>query len=312
MLVSIIFSFRNEEAALPELVKRVENLFVEHLKGYKYELIFVNDDSTDKSLEILMGLRERNKNIKIINMARRFGVTPCVMAGFSKAKGDAVIYMDSDLQDPPELIPELIKKWEEGAEVVHTIRTKRHGENFLKLWLTKKAYKIINYISDIELHENAGDFKLLSRRVVDEILRLKESDPYMRGISRWIGFKQAEVFYERDTRFAGESKFKLFNSLNPYKEFIRGITSFSSMPLYFALFFGFFVSAISFVYVVVVIITKLLEMNLPGWSAIMAAILFVGGTILFTIGVLGIYLGKIYDEVKGRPRFIIRDKFGFD
>lgn len=312
MMISVVFSFRNEEEVLPELIRRVDNAFKEHFKKYEYELIFVNDDSTDKSLEILMGLRERNKNIKIINMARRFGVTPCVMAGFSEAKGDAVIYMDSDLQDPPELIPGLIKKWQEGAEVVHTIRTKRHGENFLKMWLTRKAYKIINYISDIKLHENAGDFKLLSRRVIDEILRLKESDPYMRGISRWVGFKQAEVFYERDARFAGESKFKLSNSLNPYKEFIRGITSFSSMPLYFALFFGFFVSAISFLYVVVVIITKFLEMNLPGWSAIMAAILFVGGTILFTIGVLGIYLGKIYDEVKGRPRFIIRDKFGFD
>ncbi len=312
MLVSIIFSFRNEEAALPELVKRVANIFVEHLKGYEYELIFVNDDSTDKSLEILMGLREKNKNIKIINMARRFGVTPCTIAGFSESKGEAVIYMDSDLQDPPELIPELIKKWEEGAEVVHTIRTKRHGENFLKMWLTKKAYKIINYISDIKLHENAGDFKLLSRRVIDEILRLKESDPYMRGISTWVGFKQAEVFYERDARFAGESKFKLFNSLNPYREFVRGVTSFSSLPLYFALFFGFFVSAFSFLYVVIVIITKFLELNLPGWSAIMAAILFLGGTILFTIGVLGIYLGKIYDEVKGRPRYIIKNKFGFD
>lgn len=312
MLISIVFSFRNEEKVLLELVRRVDNVFKEYLKKYEYELIFVNDDSTDKSLEILMGLREKNKNIKIINMARRFGVTPCVLAGFSEAKGEAVIYMDADLQDPPELIPELTEKWEEGAEVVHTIRTKRHGENFLKLWLTKKAYKIINYISDIELHENAGDFKLLSRRVVDEILRLKESDPYMRGISRWVGFKQAEVFYERDARFAGESKFRLFNSLNPYREFVRGITSFSSLPLYFALFFGFFVSAISFIYVVVVIITKFLEMNLPGWSAIMAATLFLGGTILFTIGVLGIYLGKIYDEVKGRPRYIIKNKFGFD
>ena len=309
-MISVVFSFRNEEDVLEELVKRVSNVFVN--MNREYELIFVNDDSTDKSVEILLKLRETNENIKIINMSRRFGVTPCVLAGFESSKGEAVIYMDSDLQDPPELIPQLIEKWQNGAEVVHTTRTKRDGESALKMFITKQAYKVINFFSSIKLLENTGDFKLLSRRVVNEILKLKESDPYMRGMSTWVGFKQVQVFYEREARFAGETKFGLFSSANPYKEFVRGLTSFSSAPLYFALFIGFFISISSFAYLLIVISTKFLGMNLPGWSAIMAAILFLGGTTLITIGVLGIYLGKIYEEIKGRPRYIIEDKIGFE
>jgi len=311
MLLSIVFSFRNEEEVLPELIRRVFNT-LERL-DIDYELIFVNDESTDGSLELLIKYREQDKHIKIINMSRRFGSAPCVLAGMKHAKGDAVIYMDTDLQDSPELIPTLLQKWKEGNDVVHTTRTKRKGENIFKIWLTKKAYRIINFVSDIDLTENTGDFKLLSRRAVDEVLKLKEHDPFLRGLSRWIGFKQVQVFYEREPRFAGETHYSIWRSINPAKEFIRGLTSFSSLPLYFALFMGFVVSCGAFGYLVYIIITRFfLGMHLPGWPAIMATMLFLGGTILFTIGVLGIYIGRIHQDIKKRPNYIVESMEGFE
>lgn len=313
MLISIVFSFRNEEKVIPALVERIARVMENVLENaYAYELIFVNDASSDRSLEALLMLRESNKCIKIINMSRRFGVTPCVIAGLTAAQGDAVIYMDTDLQDPPELIPKLIAKWREGAEVVHTIRTKRHGENSVKMGITSIAYKLINVFADIDIHENAGDFKLLSRNAVNEILKLEEHDPYLRGLSVWVGFRQEKVFYERNARHSGERKFSLFNSLNPYKEFIRGVTSFSASPLYFALILGFLVAMVAFAALVFVIYTKMMGRAIPGWTAIMAAILFLGGAILFTIGILGIYMARIYEQIKGRPRYIVNNQIGFD
>jgi glycosyltransferase involved in cell wall biosynthesis len=311
MLLSIVFSFRNEEEVLPELIRKVrETLNSLYLE---YELIFINDASDDGSLEILMKFCHEDRRIKTINMSRRFGVTPCVMAGLRHSKGDAVIYMDTDLQDPPELIPVLLEKFKNGADVVNTIRTKRKGENAFKMWLTKQAYKIINCIADIDIPENAGDFKLLSRRAVNQVVRLNEYDPFMRGLVRWVGFKQAEVFYERQARFAGQTHFSLLRSLNPIKEFIRGLISFSELPLYFALIVGFLVSAGAFVYLIGIIITRVfLGMHLPGWPAIMVTMLFLGGTILFTIGILGLYIGKIHLEIKNRPHYIIESKIGIN
>jgi dolichol-phosphate mannosyltransferase len=311
MLISVIFSFRNEEANIPELLKQLYCVFEKLANNdMDYELIFVNDDSTDRSFDILLQHRQENDRIKVINMSRRWGVSPCVMAGLKEAKGDAVIYMDADLQDPPELIPVLIAKWREGADVVHTTRTKRHGENVFKMWLTHIAYKIINLVSDINLVTNTGDFKLLSRSVVDEVIRLDEDDPFIRGLTTWVGFHQTHVYYEREKRFAGDTHFPLF-SKGPIKEFVRGITAFSVLPLYFALIVGFVVSFGAFLYLIAVIVMFYLGWNLPGWSAIMVTMLFLGGTILFTIGVLGIYIGKIYKAIKKRPKFIIREKIGF-
>ncbi len=307
-VISIVFSFRNEEEVLPELVRRVVAA-VEAVGDY--ELIFVNDDSVDRSLEVLETLREENGRIKIINMSRRFGVSPCVIAGLAASRGDAVIYMDSDLQDPPEIISQMVREWKNGADIVHTVRTHRHGESAAKMWITKMAYRAINAFSDISLLENAGDFKLLSRRVVEEILQLGEMDPYLRGLSVWVGFNQAVVKYERDARSAGQSKFGLFSSLNPYKEFLRGVTSFSTVPLYFALFFGFTVSMASFLLLCYIIVMKIAGVNLPGWTAIMSAILFLSGVILGTIGLLGIYVGRIYDQVRSRPKYIIKKQVGF-
>lgn len=310
MLLSIVFSFRNEETVLDELLKRVRNT-LDPLAGIGYELIFVNDDSTDNSLSILLKWRAIDKRIKIINMSRRFGTHPCKMAGFKYAKGDAVIYLDSDLQDPPELIPQMIDKWKNGADVINTVREKRLGENVFKMWLTKKAYKIINYVSDINLPENMGDFKLLSRRVVNELIKLNDYDPYMRGLVRWVGFKQETVYYTREARFSGETHYSLLGT-GPIKEFIRGITAFSAAPLYVAILVGLFTSFMSFVLIAYVLYIKFSGLSVPGWAGPMVAILFFGGIILFTNGLLGIYVGRIYDQVKNRPHYIVESTHGLD
>lgn len=307
-LVSVVLSFRNEEANLPELIRRLETVLAS--EAVPYELLFVNDASTDNSLRILLEARSRNPRIKIVNMSRRFGVTPCVLAGFERAKGDAVIYMDSDLQDPPEVIPRLLEKWREGADVVHTTRTVRRGENPLKMFVTDLAYRIIDACSDITILRNTGDFKLISRRALDEMLKLGEFDPFLRGLVAWVGFNQVQIFYERDARFGGTTKFSLFRSLNPYQEFVRGVTLFSTLPLYFALLFGLFTAFVSFLFVCAVVLYPLFSGGAAAisWNHIhLGVLLLLGGTMLFTIGILGIYVGRIHREAINRPRYIVQD-----
>ena len=301
--MSFIFSFRNEAENIPELVKRIQNE-VKKIGKFSYEMIFVNDDSLDDSEQILMKLKE-NYPIVIINMSRGFGTAPCVLAGFKEATGDIIVYMDSDLQDPPEIVSEMYSKFKNGAEIVHASRLRRDGENFLKIWITKQAYKIINYFSDIDIPENTGDFKMLSKRVVQNILKLEEYDPFMRGLSLWIGFKQDFVYYNRDKRFAGETGFPLF-SKNPRREFIRGLTSFSAGPLYFSLAFGFVICFFSVLLILYAITSKILGFSAPGVSGLLVTIAFFSGAILISNGILGIYISKIFFEVKGRPRYIIK------
>ncbi len=247
--ISVILSFRNEEEVLEELITRLRAVL--NLLPIRYELIFVNDASTDHSLSILTEKAGQDKRIKIINMSRKFGVSECVFAGMEYAKGDAVIYLDADLQDPPELIPQLIEKWLNGTDVVYTVRSSRHGESPLKLALTKHAYRLIALVSDLGLPPEAGDFKLISRRVVKQLLELKERNPYLRGLVRWVGFKQEPVFYERKQRASGETHFPLFRNFfrdlltlrGPVGTFINGLTSFSNFPLLLFLLLGLLISA---------------------------------------------------------------------
>ena len=301
-LVSVVFSFRNEEENIPELVLRT----CEALKDEKsIELIFVNDASTDGS-ELLLKKLMKKFPIKIVNMSRRFGVAHCIIAGLSNAKGDVVIYMDSDLQDPPELIPELIKKYKDGAEVVHTKRTKREGESYIKLLVTKIAYKIINFFSELKLEENAGDFKLLSKRAVNEMLLLPEYSTYIRGLSVWVGFKQEVVLYDRLSRANGNTKFPLF-SRGPITEFIRGLTAFSVSPLLLSLLFSAISIIIAFSLMFYGLIIKILDITTTGVPSILIALAFFNGITLFAIGILGIYVAQIYYEVNQRPKFIVKN-----
>lgn len=303
-LISVVFSFKNEESNLRELVKRLtENL--KKLSNWNYEIIFVNDCSTDNSENILLELQKENP-ITIINMSRTFGEMPCFLAGFKHCSGDAILYMPADLQDPPELIPELIKKFEEGFEVIHTVRTKRLGEPIYKVFLTKLAYKIINYFSDIKIPINAGDFKLVSKRVLDNILNQKEYRPYMRGLFTWVGFKQTFVSYVRQPRFSGETKYPVF-SKGPITEFINGITSYSLKPLYIGIFLGFLSFLIAIIILVFALYLKITNQVIPGLAFIYTAISFFSGSILLTLGILGIYVARIFEETKSRDKYIITE-----
>lgn len=315
MKISVVFSFFNEEDVLEELVTRVRRVFREELAQVidDYEMVFVNDVSTDRSLEILLRLSQGNRDIKIINMSRNFGVSPCVLAGMAHTDGDAVIYMDADLQDPPEVIPRMVKLWlEEGCDVVHTRRLSRAGESKLKMLITKIGYSILAQASNIKLQPEVGDFKLLSRRAVDQLLRLKEKKPFTRGLVNWIGFRQTTVTYHRDERFAGDTKFPVMGWKVISNFLDSALISFSDMPLKLALLVGFLVSFGAFVYLVLIFVMKYLNWSLPGWSAIMATMLMLGGIQLFTLGMLGLYINAIFIETKNRPNYIIESTHGFD
>jgi len=311
-LISVVFSFRNEEETLLELIRRVEST-LEQAK-LMYEIIFVNDRSTDASLEVLKLEAQRNPNIKIINLSRNFGFGPALLCGLEHTKGDAVVYLDADLQDPPELIPKMVFQWATNDyDVVHTRRVSRKGEGRMKMAITKIAYKVINKVSDIQIEENVGDYKLMSRRVVEYILKIKEKDPFIRGMPVWVGFDQVTIDYDREARYAGETHFSLLRTVGPYLEFVRGMVAFSVWPLYFSLLFGLTVSLISFCYMTLIIIQRVFfDIHLPGWPAMMASVLFLGGVILMSLGVVGIYIGKIFYEVRERPRYIVESLFGFE
>jgi dolichol-phosphate mannosyltransferase len=296
LLVSVVLSFRNEAGNLGVLIARLEAMFAG--EDADYELIFVNDASTDRSLEILIAERVRNPRIKIVNLSRRFGVAEGVRAGMSAARGDAVVYMDADLQDPPEVIPTLLQRWRGGAAIVHTVRTRRHGEHRLKMLLTRLAYRLIQSGSSINLPVDAGDFKLLSRSAVDHLLRLEESDPYLRGLVVWLGFNQAFVEYERNARHAGRTHFPFF-SKNPWKTFAVGLTSFSFLPIYLCL-------MLTAAALVASVVMFLVDMLLVGFVMLLWA------TLMGAVATLGVYVIRIYKDVRRRPQFIVESTVGFD
>ena len=303
-LLSVVFSFRNEEGNIKELVNRI-NISLEKLTNWNYELIFVNDDSTDNSESILLNLQKKYP-IRIINMSRNFGVDPCVLAGFRNAKGDAIVYLHTDLQDPPEIIPDLIKKHEEGFDVVHTIRTKRKGESKFRMLVTRIAYLLINILSDINLPIEAGDYKLISRKALDKILNQREFRPYVRGLSVWVGFKQTFYKYERQARGSGKSKMPLLSE-GPVTDFVNGITSYSLKPLYIGIFFGFLSIIISVLLIIYALYLKFNNLAVPGSTSIIIAVSFFSGILLFTLGVIGVYLARIFEQTKGRDQYVIKE-----
>jgi glycosyltransferase involved in cell wall biosynthesis len=295
-LVSVVLSFRNEAENIPVLVARLAAMFA--TQSVDYELIFVNDASIDRSLEVLVAERQRNPRVRVLNLSRRFGVAEGVLAGMSAASGDAVVYMDADLQDPPEVIPELLARWRAGADVVHTVRTRRHGESPTKMFATRIAYRIIQYGSSIELPVDAGDFKLLSRKAVDRLLELREADPYLRGLVVWLGYTQVLVPYERDARHSGRTHFPFF-SRNPWKTFALGLTSFSFMPIYAC----FALAALGALGAVVLLLAA---------SPMAALLVFLWAILMAAVAVVGIYVIRIYKDVRGRPPFIVESRIGFD
>jgi dolichol-phosphate mannosyltransferase len=314
--MSVVLSFRNEEDVIPELVRRLRSVLGD-LKDQgrlgRSELVFVNDASTDRSAELLLKLADGHEDIRMINMTRNFGVSPCVLAGMEWSSGDLLVYMDADLQDPPEVIPQMLVKWESEPEVdvVHTVRISRRGETWFKLLLTRIGYVILKSVSTIDLPIQAGDFKLLSRRAVDLLVQFREKRPFMRGLVCWIGLRQLRIEYHREARFSGDTKFPIlgYKVLQNFLE--SAVISFSDVPLKLAMGLGVIASAAALLYSVWVVFEHFRGHNIPGWSAIMVAILFLGGVQLFCVGLQGLYVGSIFAETKRRPSYIIRDVFGF-
>ncbi len=314
--LSIVFSFRNEQDVLPELLERVRSVMNEEkVQGLlkDYELIFVNDASTDRSVDILENLNTDINDIRIINMSRVFGVAPCVMAGLAYSQGDLVVYMDADLQDPPDLIPEMINAWrkDEHVEVVHTVRRSREGEGPLKLFFTKIGYWILNRYSSVPIPKEAGDFKLLTRRAVEHILKLKENNPFMRGLISWVGFKQAFVPYDRQARHAGQSKFFVLGHKVMSNFLTSAVVQFSSVPLQIAAYCGLLAIVIDLIFMIHALCEKFSGQAIPGWTALMIVILFIGGVQLFCIGMIGLYLHAVHEQTKMRPRYIVDSLYGF-
>ena len=316
--LSVVVSFFNEEAVLSELIRRLRKVLSEECKKgilTDYELIFVNDASTDTSESILLQEANGHNDIKIITMSRNFGVSPCVIAGMKYSSGDLVVYMDSDLQDPPEIISEMLKAYNCGNEidVVNTVRLDRKGEPFLKLLITKIGYKILKRVSNVSFLIEAGDFKLLSRRSVNYLIQMKEKQPFMRGLVYWIGFNQATVHYHRDARYAGKPKFPLTDYRIVHNFLFSALISFSDIPLQFSILLGGLTTVSALLYLVYLIIQKfVLTYTIPGWTATMVVILFLGGMQLLTIGIIGLYINAIFLETKGRPNYIVHRVFGFE
>lgn len=305
---SVVVPLYNEELVVNETYKRLKSVM--ESTGEAYEIIFVNDGSRDSTREIVAGICNKDGSIKLIDLSRNFGHQLAITAGMDNSSGQAVIVIDADLQDPPEVIIEMIEKWKEGYDVVYGKRVKRKGETFFKKFTAKLFYRILKGIADVDIPPDVGDFRLIDRNVCDALKLLPERNRYVRGLISWLGFRQAGVEFVRDERFAGETKY-------PLKKMIRfaidGITSFSYKPVKIATYVGTAISAASFIYLIVVIIQRLFtHTTVPGWASIVAINLFFNGIILIMLGIIGEYIGRIYDESKRRPLYIIREKIGFE
>ena len=308
--VTLVIPMYYEEKVANECYKRVkENL--NKLENYDHEIIFVNDGSTDKTLEILEDIATKDKNVKVISFSRNFGHQAAVTAGLQYVTGDAIVIMDADLQDPPELIPDMLKLWEEGNEVIYGKRKSRDGESAFKLFTAKMFYKTLNALSDVEIPKDTGDFRLVDRKVVDTINSLPEHNKFLRGLFSWVGYKQTPFEYERKERFAGETKYPLKKMLKLASD---GIISFSTKPLKLVINLGIITIFISMAVLIYSIISYILKLNnlASGWTSIMVAITFFSGVQLLCIGIVGEYIKRIYDETRKRPEYIIKKKINID
>jgi polyisoprenyl-phosphate glycosyltransferase len=305
--ISVVIPIFNEEAVIPELYRRMTEV-MENI-GESWEIICVNDGSRDRSVELLRELHERDPRIKLVNFSRNFGHQIAITAGMDYAQGDAVVVIDADLQDPPELIGEMVQKWREGYEVVYAVRADRRGESFFKLWTASVFYRMLRRITDVDIPLDTGDFRLMDRGAVLAMRRLREHHRFMRGLSSWIGFKQIGIPYERVERFAGETKYPLRKMLRLTSD---AITSFSYVPLRLATYFGFSLALISLIGIITTIVMRLSGVRaFEGQASTLVMVLFLGGIQLIFLGIIGEYLSRIYDEVKDRPLYIVATAHGF-
>ena len=301
--ISIVIPMYFEEEVANECYYRTKDV-LESINNYEYEIVFVNDGSKDKTLETLEKIAEEDKNVKVISFSRNFGHQAAVTCGLKYTTGDAVVIMDADMQDPPEVIVDMLKLWEDGNEVIYAKRKIRKGETKFKLFTAKMFYKLLNGLSDVEIPKDTGDFRLADKKVVEVINSLPEHNKFLRGLFSWVGFKQIPLEYERKERFAGKTKYPLKKMLKLASD---GITSFSTKPLKVLGVLGIisiFVSVILLIYALFSFAFKLNSLT-PGWTSLMVTITFLGGMQLLSIWLISEYIGKIYDESKGRPEYII-------
>lgn len=308
--ISVVIPMYFEEDVVNECYNRTKNV-LNKLCLYEHEIIFINDGSKDKTLELLEKISQNDNNVKIISFSRNFGHQAAVTAGLKFATGDAVVIMDADMQDPPEVIEEMVKLWEEGNEVIYAKRKVREGETKFKLFTAKMFYKMLNSLSDTEIPKDTGDFRLADKKVIEVINQLPEHNKFLRGLFSWVGFKQIPLEYERKERFAGKTKYPLKKMI---KLALDGITSFSTKPLKILGILGIFSVLISFIILIYALISFAFNLNhlTPGWTSLMVTITFLGGIQLLSIWLISEYVGRIYDESKGRPEYIIDKKINIE
>src|SRR3954447_8467925 len=297
-LLSVVVPLRDEEGTVDELFRRVRTA----LAAIPFELILVDDASTDGTPELLDALAGSDPRVRVVHLARNFGHQAALTAGLEHARGDAVAMLDGDLQDPPELIAEMLGHWRRGSEVVYAVRTQRAGESRAKLATARWFYRLFSRLSELDLTQDAGDFRLLDRRALDALLAMRERNRFLRGMTVWIGYTQTAVTYERDPRYAGETKFTLGKMI---RFSLDAISSFSWMPLQLATLLGFVFSAVAFLTLPVVVALRLAGETIPGFATVLCIVLLLGGIQLITMGIIGEYVGRIYDEVKGRPLYLV-------
>lgn len=301
--VSVVIPAFNEQDTIKPLTERLISV----VSKYKdYEILFIDDGSNDKTLEIIEDLAARNNNIKFLSFSRNFGHQAALMAGLLYVDGDCIISLDADLQHPPELIDQLIEKWQAGYEVVYTIREDTEGISFLKRVISSAFYKCMNIISNINLEKGSADFRLLDKSVVEALRDVRESSIFLRGIISWVGFKQCSIKYKADSRFAGKSKYTFWKM---FTFALNGITSFSVKPLHLATVLGSIISLFAFIYGMFALYMSIFtDKTISGWTSLILSVVFMGGVQLLMIGILGEYIGRVFIETKKRPNYIIRKK----
>ena len=305
---SFVVPIYNEEATIPELYRRISSI-MDRMDG-PVELIFINDGSRDRSLALLRELQQRDTRVCYLSLARNFGHQIAVTAGLNFTRGQVVVILDADLQDPPELIPDMVEKWRQGYQVVYAQRTQRHHESWFKRFTAYAFYRILKQLADVEIPTDTGDFCLLDRQVVDVLNAMPERNRYIRGLRSWVGFRQTAILFERNPRFAGEVKYTFRKS---WGLAVNGLVSFSKVPLRISTYIGLFSAAIALCMAILVLYWRFFAPGSPltGYAAIIVAIFFLGAVQLVSIGILGEYIGRIYEEIKGRPLYTLAEVQGF-
>ena len=306
--VSVVVPVFNEEEMIGLFYDRTKNVLT-RLDGLSWEIVFVDDGSHDSSFSKLAALASADPNVKVLKFSRNFGHQIAITAGIDAANGDCVVVIDSDLQDPPEVIPSMVEQWRLGFDVVYGVRSEREGETAVKLMTASLFYRILSRLTNVQIPTNVGDFRLMSRRVVEQLKLLREKDRFVRGLVSWVGFRQTGVTYHREARKAGVTKYPLGKMM---KFAFDGITSFSTAPLKLATWTGYLSAIAAVLYLISVFVQRALGITVEGWATIMVAMLFLGSVQLICLGILGEYLGRVFNEVKPRPMYVIEERLGLD